>query len=95
MSRDDNWGWTFRRAGNFYDPRNRSECGNAELTSMATRVWPVNWEWYAMTSISANLPPDKQREMLRRMLTIRRFEERASADYHAGKILRGRALLHR
>ena len=39
-----------------------------------------------MTSISANLPPDKQREMLRRMLTIRRFEERASADYHAGKI---------
>ncbi len=39
-----------------------------------------------MTSISTNLPPDKQREMLRRMLTIRRFEERASADYHAGKI---------
>src|SRR5580765_7301644 len=39
-----------------------------------------------MTSISANLPPDKQREMLRQMLTIRRFEERASADYHAGKI---------
>src|SRR5882724_573868 len=27
-----------------------------------------------------------QREMLRRMLTIRRFEERASADYLAGKI---------
>src|SRR5262249_59771135 len=27
-----------------------------------------------------------QREMLHRMLTIRRFEERASADYHAGKI---------
>src|SRR5499425_2747409 len=39
-----------------------------------------------MTSISTNLPPDKQREMLRLMLTIRRFEERASADYHAGKI---------
>jgi TPP-dependent pyruvate/acetoin dehydrogenase alpha subunit len=39
-----------------------------------------------MTSSSANLPPDKQREMLRRMLTIRRFEERASTDYHAGKI---------
>src|SRR5256712_5332010 len=35
---------------------------------------------------SPNLPPDKQREMLRRMLTIRRFEERASADYLAGKI---------
>ena len=33
-----------------------------------------------------NLPPDKQREMLRQMLTIRCFEERASADYHAGKI---------
>jgi pyruvate dehydrogenase E1 component alpha subunit len=33
-----------------------------------------------------NLSPDTQREMLRRMLTIRRFEERASADYHAGKI---------
>ncbi|HTZ34490.1 MAG TPA: thiamine pyrophosphate-dependent dehydrogenase E1 component subunit alpha, partial [Stellaceae bacterium] len=32
------------------------------------------------------LPPDKQREMLRQMLTIRRFEERASADYIAGKI---------
>ena len=30
--------------------------------------------------------PDKQREMLRQMLTIRQFEERASADYHAGKI---------
>ena len=33
-----------------------------------------------------NLSPDKQRDMLRQMLTIRRFEERASADYHAGKI---------
>jgi TPP-dependent pyruvate/acetoin dehydrogenase alpha subunit len=40
----------------------------------------------AMMSLSPNLPPDKQREMLRRMLTIRRFEERASADYLAGKI---------
>jgi pyruvate dehydrogenase E1 component alpha subunit len=37
-------------------------------------------------SQSPNLPPDTQREMLRLMLTIRRFEERASADYHAGKI---------
>jgi TPP-dependent pyruvate/acetoin dehydrogenase alpha subunit len=37
-------------------------------------------------SVSPNLPPDKQREMLRQMLTIRRFEERASADYLAGKI---------
>jgi acetoin:2,6-dichlorophenolindophenol oxidoreductase subunit alpha len=37
-------------------------------------------------NVSPNLPPDTQREMLRRMLTIRRFEERASADYHAGKI---------
>src|SRR4029078_8028363 len=36
--------------------------------------------------LSTNLSPDKQREMLRRMLTIRRFEERASADYLAGKI---------
>jgi len=36
--------------------------------------------------LSPNLPPDKQREMLRQMLTIRRFEERASADYHTGKI---------
>ncbi len=33
-----------------------------------------------------NVSPDKQREMLRQMLTIRCFEERASADYHAGKI---------
>src|SRR5579863_4105158 len=39
-----------------------------------------------MQSLSPNLPPDTQREMLRRMLTIRRFEERASADYSAGKI---------
>src|SRR5258708_5501828 len=39
-----------------------------------------------MMSLSPNLPPDKQREMLRRMLTIRRFEERASDDYHGGKI---------
>jgi TPP-dependent pyruvate/acetoin dehydrogenase alpha subunit len=39
-----------------------------------------------MKSPSPNLPPDKQREMLRQMLTIRRFEERASADYLAGKI---------
>jgi acetoin:2,6-dichlorophenolindophenol oxidoreductase subunit alpha len=37
-------------------------------------------------NLSLNLPPDKQREMLRQMLTIRRFEERASADYRAGKI---------
>ena len=35
---------------------------------------------------SPNLSPDKQREMLRQMLTIRRFEERASDDYQAGKI---------
>jgi TPP-dependent pyruvate/acetoin dehydrogenase alpha subunit len=39
-----------------------------------------------MTNLSLNLPPDQQREMLRQMLTIRRFEERASADYLAGKI---------
>jgi len=39
-----------------------------------------------MQSLSPNLPPDVQREMLRRMLTIRRFEERASDDYAAGKI---------
>jgi TPP-dependent pyruvate/acetoin dehydrogenase alpha subunit len=34
-------------------------------------------------SLSPNLPPDTQRAMLRQMLTIRRFEERASVDYHA------------
>ena len=39
-----------------------------------------------MMSLSPNLPPDKQREMLRQMLMIRRFEERASGDYLAGKI---------
>jgi TPP-dependent pyruvate/acetoin dehydrogenase alpha subunit len=39
-----------------------------------------------MMNLSPNLPPDKQRGMLRQMLTIRRFEERASADYLAGKI---------
>jgi TPP-dependent pyruvate/acetoin dehydrogenase alpha subunit len=37
-------------------------------------------------NLSLNLPPEKQREMLRQMLTIRRFEERASADYRTGKI---------
>lgn len=30
--------------------------------------------------------PDQQRQMLRLMQTIRRFEERASDDYHAGNI---------
>jgi TPP-dependent pyruvate/acetoin dehydrogenase alpha subunit len=39
-----------------------------------------------MTSLSPNLPPDRQRAMLRQMLTIRRLEERASADYQAGRI---------
>src|SRR5260370_34569145 len=37
-------------------------------------------------SLPTNLSRDKQREMLRQMLTIRRFEERASADYLAGKV---------
>ncbi|MBT6275665.1 MAG: pyruvate dehydrogenase (acetyl-transferring) E1 component subunit alpha, partial [Chromatiales bacterium] len=30
--------------------------------------------------------PERQREMLRQMQTIRRFEERASDDFHAGAI---------
>ena len=30
--------------------------------------------------------PQRQREMLRTMQTIRRFEERASSDFHAGRI---------
>src|SRR5690242_21012494 len=38
------------------------------------------------SGVSPNLPPDVQREMLKRMLTIRRFEERASDDYRGGKI---------
>ena len=33
-----------------------------------------------------NLSPETQLQMLRQMQTIRRFEERASDDYHAGKI---------
>src|SRR5437667_4934445 len=33
-----------------------------------------------------NLSPDKQRHMLRERVAIRCVEERASADYHAGKI---------
>jgi acetoin:2,6-dichlorophenolindophenol oxidoreductase subunit alpha len=37
-------------------------------------------------SPATNLPPEEQRAMLRRMLLIRRFEERASDDYHSGKI---------
>ena len=40
----------------------------------------------AHKSLSLNLPPDNKRERLRRMLTIRHFGERASADYLAGKI---------
>ena len=32
------------------------------------------------------LTPQRQREMLRTMQTIRRFEERASSDFHAGRI---------
>src|SRR6202790_1831597 len=39
-----------------------------------------------MQSLSPNLPPEEQREMLRRILASRPFEERASADYLAGKI---------
>jgi TPP-dependent pyruvate/acetoin dehydrogenase alpha subunit len=37
-------------------------------------------------SPATNLPPEAQRGMLRRMLLIRRFEERASDDYRAGRI---------
>ncbi len=33
-----------------------------------------------------HVSPESQREMLRTMQTIRRFEERASAEYHAGNI---------
>ncbi len=33
-----------------------------------------------------DISPEQQREMLRQMQTIRRFEERASDDYHAGNI---------
>jgi pyruvate dehydrogenase E1 component alpha subunit len=39
-----------------------------------------------MTLTPSNLPPERQLAMLRQMQTIRRFEERASADYLAGKI---------
>jgi Dehydrogenase E1 component len=39
-----------------------------------------------MQSPSPNLPSDTQREMLRRMLATRRFEESASADCLASKI---------
>src|ERR1700740_1022685 len=39
-----------------------------------------------MQSFSPNVPPDPQRGRRRRMRTTGRFEERASADYLAGKI---------
>jgi pyruvate dehydrogenase E1 component alpha subunit len=39
-----------------------------------------------MTEPGSNLPPSKQLEMLRQMLLIRRFEERASDEFEAGKI---------
>jgi len=34
----------------------------------------------------STVTPSRQREMLRMMQTIRRFEERASSDFHAGRI---------
>ena len=34
----------------------------------------------------SNLSPERQRALLRQMQTIRRFEERASDDFHAGEI---------
>jgi len=34
----------------------------------------------------STVTPQQQREMLRMMQTIRRFEERASSDFHAGRI---------
>jgi TPP-dependent pyruvate/acetoin dehydrogenase alpha subunit len=39
-----------------------------------------------MTQPDVPLSPEQQREMLRSMLTIRRFEERASADFLSGDI---------
>jgi TPP-dependent pyruvate/acetoin dehydrogenase alpha subunit len=39
-----------------------------------------------MTQSDVPLSPEQQREMLRSMLTIRRFEERASADFLSGDI---------
>ena len=33
-----------------------------------------------------SLSPEQQRDMLRQMQTIRRFEERASDDFHDGSI---------
>jgi TPP-dependent pyruvate/acetoin dehydrogenase alpha subunit len=44
-----------------------------------------------MQTPSPNLPADTQREMLRRMLATRCFEESASADCLAGKICGGSA----
>ena len=62
-------------------PANESS-GDVEVATLPTlahhdEAQPVR-RIAAMQSLSPNLPPDKQREMLRRMLTIRRFEERAS-----------------
>ncbi|MFT5445173.1 MAG: TPP-dependent pyruvate/acetoin dehydrogenase alpha subunit [Gammaproteobacteria bacterium] len=39
-----------------------------------------------MTQVDAVVSPEQQREMLRLMQTIRRFEERASADFLSGDI---------
>src|SRR5215475_289179 len=68
--------------------RRRRWTARAALEPVATRRPPRHHGRPSRTTDPRpmNLSPDKQREMLRQMLTIRRFEERASADYLAGKI---------
>jgi hypothetical protein len=60
------------------DRRGRLPRAAPVIRPTARRITP-------MQSLSPNLPPDTQREMLRRMLATRRFEESASADYLAAR----------
>jgi hypothetical protein len=45
------------------------------------RIAPTGSDGSRLEKLLLNLPPDKPREMLPRILTVRRFEEPASADY--------------
>src|SRR5207237_5529444 len=74
------------RAGSSTDRRKRGPA----FRLPAFERWPIMTRpdppGRSTPMLSTNISPDVQREMLRQMLTIRRFEERASADYLAGKI---------
>jgi TPP-dependent pyruvate/acetoin dehydrogenase alpha subunit len=91
-----------RRSGGMPQPTGHAGSGKPRFRLPARGRWPIMknprpaqrdrapmalaTQSLSSQSLPTNLSPDKQREMLRQMLTIRRFEERASADYLGGKI---------